>query len=217
MPSSKKHAANQRNAQRSTGPRTSAGKSRSRLNALKHGLALPAAAHPELASEVARVADAIAKDVADNPILRQAAARVAETSIDVLRARHAKTALLERLMRDPAFQQAPTAEPVSAGPALLKHSRAAHARAILAGTEEQYLSAYFAAKAARVEQSRQERQHAFDCGQLDKLDRYERRALSRRNKAIKAFDEARTTADRRSADHLTSVWQNEPMEDANTH
>jgi hypothetical protein len=42
-------------------------------------------------------------------------------------------------------------------------------------------------------------------------------AAWRRNKAIKAFNEARTTAERRSADHLTSVWQNEPMEDTNTH
>jgi hypothetical protein len=52
---------------------------------------------------------------------------------------------------------------------------------------------------------------------LDKLDRYERRALSCRNKAIKAFDEAWAAADYGSADCLTPFWQNEPMEDANTH
>jgi hypothetical protein len=217
MPLSKKMTANQRNAQRSTGPRTVMGKSRARLNALKHGLAIPAAALPEFAPDVAQVAQAITAEAADTPTVRETAVRVAEATIDVLRARRAKTALLEGLMRDPAFQQAPTAEPVSTTLAQPKHSRVAHARAISAGTEEQYLDAYFAAKAARVEQRQQARQHALDWGQLDKLDRYERRALSRRNKAIKAFDEAWAAAGYGSADHLTSFWQNEPMEDANTH
>jgi hypothetical protein len=45
MASDKQIAANRRNATKSTGPRTQEGKARSRLNALRHGLAstLPAA------------------------------------------------------------------------------------------------------------------------------------------------------------------------------
>jgi hypothetical protein len=43
MTSAAKIAANRRNAQRSTGPRTGAGKARSRGNSLKHGLAVPIA------------------------------------------------------------------------------------------------------------------------------------------------------------------------------
>ena len=39
MTSERKKAANRRNAQKSTGPRTEEGKARVRLNALKHGLA----------------------------------------------------------------------------------------------------------------------------------------------------------------------------------
>lgn len=38
MPTPKQIAANRRNAKKSTGPRTPAGKSNVRLNALKHGL-----------------------------------------------------------------------------------------------------------------------------------------------------------------------------------
>src|SRR5690348_5541346 len=39
MPSDRQLAANRRNAQRSTGPNTQAGKEKSKMNALKHGLA----------------------------------------------------------------------------------------------------------------------------------------------------------------------------------
>jgi hypothetical protein len=42
MAAEKQIQANRRNAQRSTGPRTAAGKSISRRNALRHGLAVPA-------------------------------------------------------------------------------------------------------------------------------------------------------------------------------
>ena len=38
MPSAKQLTANQRNAQKSSGPKTSRGKSLSKMNALKHGL-----------------------------------------------------------------------------------------------------------------------------------------------------------------------------------
>src|SRR5215207_9762253 len=98
MVSSKQAAANGVNARRSTGPRSIAGKARSRVNAFKHGLALPASALPELAPDVAQLAQALTEEAADDPMIREAAARVAEAALDVLRARHAKTALLARLV-----------------------------------------------------------------------------------------------------------------------
>ncbi|MFC4172937.1 hypothetical protein ACFOYU_12845 [Microvirga sp. GCM10011540] len=210
MSSSRKQAANQRNAQRSTGPRTSAGKSRARLNAFKHGLAIPAGALSEFASEVAQVAHAIIGEAASDPVLGAAAARVAEASIDVLRARRAKTALLERLTHDPALQSTPAELPLPVTPARPRYSRAAHAQAIRDGTEEQWLDAYFAAKAAGANQRKQAKQQASLWDQLSKLDRYERRALSRRDRAIQAFDEACATACHLPARPSALVWQNEP-------
>ncbi len=46
VPLSKRTAANRRNAQMSTGPRTEEGKSRSRRNAVKHGILAPHSTSP---------------------------------------------------------------------------------------------------------------------------------------------------------------------------
>jgi hypothetical protein len=48
MTSEKQIAANRRNAKRSTGPKTTAGKLRSSQNAYRHGLSLPLPHHPQM-------------------------------------------------------------------------------------------------------------------------------------------------------------------------
>ena len=48
MTTEKQIAANRRNAKRSTGPKTTAGKLRSSQNAYRHGLSLPLAYHPQM-------------------------------------------------------------------------------------------------------------------------------------------------------------------------
>ena len=59
MASKEKIAANQRNARRSTGPRTARGKSRASRNALKHGLTMITLANPTFSSEIEEIAKAI--------------------------------------------------------------------------------------------------------------------------------------------------------------
>ena len=96
--------ANRRNARRSTGPKTRAGKAKVAGNARRHGRTLPVRADPLLARTIDDLAHDIETSVpgARLDVLGHAAARrVAETMLDVRRVRQAKDALLARLDADP--------------------------------------------------------------------------------------------------------------------
>src|ERR1700720_3548010 len=83
-PPEAKSAANRRNAQRSTGPRTALAKARVRRNALRHGLAALVVGDPAVASEVDRVAAAICGPQADR-FEREQALVIAEAQINLKR------------------------------------------------------------------------------------------------------------------------------------
>ena len=102
MASPRKIAANRANARRSTGPRTVSGKETSRRNALKHGLAIPVSSDAEWSCEVARLARLIAGEERDNPRILEAASRVAEASVAVIRVRHIKTTFFDVMVRHPS-------------------------------------------------------------------------------------------------------------------
>jgi hypothetical protein len=136
----RKISANRANAQRSTGPRSAAGKAQSRLNAWKHGLAIPVSASPEWSGAVARLARLIAGEDEGHRQILGAAARVAEASISVIRVRQMKATFFDILFRNMSV--------VECGIEMFGKS-------------------------------------------LDRLDRYERRALSQRRTAIRALNEVR--------------------------
>src|SRR5262245_35992594 len=90
--SSLRIAANRRNAQKSTGPRTPEGKARSSRNARKHGLSAPVQADPSLL----RAIDELTLELAGRGAgveRRERAARVASAQAELACARQAREAL----------------------------------------------------------------------------------------------------------------------------
>lgn len=84
MTSERKVAANRKNALRSAGPKTAAGKSRSSRNAFRHGLAVAISSQPCFSKEIEALARSLAgkgKPVTDF------ARVIAETEIDLQRIR----------------------------------------------------------------------------------------------------------------------------------
>ena len=95
MTSEKRIAANRRNALRSTGPRTPDGKSRSRLNAVKHGLSASLPALVETPA-TASLAGLLARETGDEA----AAVRLAVAEAMIERCRRARAELAATIIDD---------------------------------------------------------------------------------------------------------------------
>lgn len=136
--------ANRRNAQASTGPRTTEGKARSGQNAQRHGLTARKANLYD-SDEIERLADLIAAEAGADPMILEAARAVAETQTHLRRVQAVKSALIQNSVLT-ARAQANENDPPDPGiwADLLKR--------------------------------------------LERLERYERRAFSRRKTAIRQLD-----------------------------
>jgi hypothetical protein len=97
MSSARQIAANRRNAQRSSGPRTAAGKKKVGDNALRHGLAAAASRDPNIDTQINRLAKAIAKEARD-ATQREQASVIAESEIMLLRVRAARINIFEQVL-----------------------------------------------------------------------------------------------------------------------
>lgn len=97
MASNRQIEANRRNATRSTGPKTAAGKTRSSHNALRHGLARCVVSDP---AEAENFAVAIASGLGDQVTL-DAAMALARSKLALLRLRSLRQAMLAALLNRP--------------------------------------------------------------------------------------------------------------------
>jgi hypothetical protein len=93
MPSERQIAANRRNAQKSTGPRSQSGKKRSSKNAFVHGLSVPITSASKV--QVEDLSRQFAGDTTNAKILVLAEA-AAEAQLDLERVRKVKAAIIDR-------------------------------------------------------------------------------------------------------------------------
>ena len=147
MISERKIAANRRNSQRSTGPRTAAGKARVRRNALRHGLAAVAVRDPRIVAQAHQLALAICGEDGE-ATHREQALMIAESELTVTQVRDARANVIEQMFANGAAQE---------------------------GDESHRLTA------------QEENPYQSHLEQLLRLDRYERGAISRRARALRAL------------------------------
>ena len=181
MTSDRKIKANRANARASTGPKSSEGRIRSARNALRHALSLPVHSDPLLSEEVETLAREIAGAGA-NAEIQDLARQVAEAQIDLRRVRDARHQFLSDKLAEP-YYDSHAARRAKANVILRLLGK--NAPDIPMTILEKFLT------------STPQGPHKFaiilsqEAKQLLAMDRYERRALSRRKFAIRAFDEAR--------------------------
>ena len=158
MTSERKSAANRANGRASRGPKTARGKKRSSQNARRHGLTLPVVADPALSKDAEELARELAGPAVSPEVLQQARV-VAEAQIDFVRIRHVKLDVLARSTNSAKAAQDEAQDVI------------AHA------SRDQVES--LGKECASTELISPE---VFD--QLLKIDRYERRAMSKRKSDI---------------------------------
>jgi hypothetical protein len=183
MTSVKKTKANRANAQRSMGPRTARGKAHAAQNARRYGLNQSAIADPVLSEQVDRLTRALADDDVGDIEICQLARRVAEAQIRLQQVRCARHQLLLRTMNIPRYDS--QANRRAKDKMVIRCLRTSGPFAPMPDDVFEFVSSW-PEGAEKLATILMDKVH-----QLRLLDRYERRALSRRKFAIRALDEAK--------------------------
>jgi hypothetical protein len=177
LTSERKVRANRANARASTGPQTTRGRARAARNALRHALSLPVCSIPALSEEVESLAREIARPGANAET--QELARQVAAQIDLRRVRYARHQFLSDTLSSQYYDSHAN-----------MRMKAKVLRAFLRpNSPDMSMEAL-----RKFVTSTPQGPHELVSGEAKKLlamDRYERRALSRRKSAIRAFDETR--------------------------
>ena len=207
MTSEAKRAANRANAQKSTGPRSSEGKARASQNATRHGLATSVADDPAAQERIAALTAALAGEGA-SPAAHAQAALVAEAQVELYRARAARTQLQGQLITalgGSGGLPLPPLEPIwLASPTLITPGEMKKIALGKMGFDSLFTMSRLMAQ-SRALYRHSEREAGAEEKQirdrldtllrdLARIDRYERRALSRRRTAVRHLDELRAAA-----------------------
>lgn len=186
MISQRKLQANRANARASTGPRSEAGRLRSARNAHRHGLSVPVWSDRELSADATILALEIAGlDAA--PEQRQLARVIAESQIDLKRVRQARHYAIASRFDDPFLLPILALGAWAQVRALIRIDQLNNAQLPIPWRLKHLIDRPEGAKKLALAIT-------IAARTLTTLERYERRALSRRDSAIRAFDKARLAA-----------------------
>jgi hypothetical protein len=175
--------ANHANARASTGPKSKPGKARSAQNALRHGLTISVWSEPALAPQAEAIALRIVGSNAEAKALGWAR-RIAEAQVDLNRVRSLRRQAIARMLSDPRSDSpfGPMQQIRLINRFLDRVERDTVTAADI-DTMNEVLHPNSLEGDAKLEKILIERY-----AELTRLDRYERRALSRRKTAIRNFD-----------------------------
>jgi hypothetical protein len=184
LTSPRKAETNRQNARKSSGPKSETGKARSARNARRHGLAVSLWSDTRLVAGIEDLARDIAGERASDEE-RALARRIAEAHVDLVRIRQARHNLLQSGLSEEDFSvteiitmQQLRERDEKHLPLTQRLMQAMDRMAFGLMPNELNFPVFSEVLAKR----------------LDTMDRYEHRAISRRNSAIRQFDTARILA-----------------------